>query len=80
MRRWGLIEATLPLGDIARRVYRPDLYTDALASAGAPIPALDMKSEGEHAEAWSLPASPGPIAMGPDLFCDEAVFDPASVS
>ena len=39
-----------------------------------------MKSEGEHASAWSLPASPGPIAMGPDLFCDGAVFDPAGVS
>jgi len=80
MRRWGLIEAGLPLQEIARRVYRPDLYADALAPAGAPIPASDMKSEGEHAGAWSLPASPGPIAMGPDLFCDGAVFDPASVS
>ena len=66
--------------EIARRVYRPDLYADALAPAGAPIPASDMKSEGEHAGAWSLPASPGPIAMGPDLFCDGAVFDPATVS
>ena len=80
MRRWGLIEAGLPLQEIARRVYRPDLYADALAPAGAPIPASDIKSEGEHAGAWSLPASPGPIAMGPDLFCDGAVFDPASVS
>ena len=38
MRRWGLIGAGLPLHDIARRVYRPDLYADALAPAGAPIP------------------------------------------
>jgi len=80
MRRWGLIEAGLPLSDIARRVYRPDLYADALAPAGATIPASDMKSEGEHAQAWSLPASPEPIAMGPDLFCDGAVFDPARLA
>jgi NitT/TauT family transport system ATP-binding protein/nitrate/nitrite transport system substrate-binding protein len=80
MRRWGLIEAGLPLSDIAQRVYRPDLYADALALVGAPIPASNMKSEGEHVQAWLLPASPGPIAMGPDLFCDGAVFDPAGVS
>jgi NitT/TauT family transport system ATP-binding protein/nitrate/nitrite transport system substrate-binding protein len=80
MRRWGLIEAGLPLDAIARRVYRPDVYTDALAPAGAPIPASNMKSEGEHARDWTLPASPEPIVMGPDLFCDGAVFDPAHVS
>jgi two-component system, oxyanion-binding sensor len=79
MRRWGLIEAGLPLRDIARRVYRPDLYTDALASTGAPIPASDMKTEGEHPSSWSLAASPEPIPMAADLFCDGAVFDPARV-
>jgi hypothetical protein len=38
-----------------------------------------MKNEGPHASAWSLPASPQPIAMGLDLFCDGAEFDPADV-
>jgi two-component system, oxyanion-binding sensor len=80
MRRWGLIDDRRPLRDIVQRVYRPDLYADALAPAGAPIPAFDMKTEGEHASAWLLPASPEPIAMAADLFCDGAVFDPAQVS
>ncbi len=77
--RWGLIDQGLPLGAIAERVYRPDLYAAALAPAGAPIPAVDRKREGEHAADWSLPASPAPIPMGADLFCDGAVFDPTSV-
>jgi ABC-type nitrate/sulfonate/bicarbonate transport system substrate-binding protein len=79
MRRWGLIDEGLPLGAIAERVYRPDLYAAALAPAGAPIPMSDRKREGEHAADWSLPASPAPIAMRPDQFCDRVVFDPASV-
>ncbi len=79
MTRWGLIENGLPLQGIAERIYRPDLYAAALAPTGAPIPAVDRKREGEHATDWSLPASPAPIPMGPDLFCDGATFDPASV-
>jgi NitT/TauT family transport system ATP-binding protein/nitrate/nitrite transport system substrate-binding protein len=75
MARWGLIDRGLPLQAIAERVYRPDLY----AAAGAPIPTTDRKREGEHAAEWSTPAAPAPILMGPDLFCDGAVFDPASV-
>ncbi len=79
MTRWGLIEKGLPLSAIAERIYRPDLYAAALAPTGAPIPTADRKREGEHAADWSLPASPAPIPMGPDLFCDGAVFDPVSV-
>jgi NitT/TauT family transport system ATP-binding protein/nitrate/nitrite transport system substrate-binding protein len=78
MERWGLIEQGLPLRAIAERVYRPDLYAAALAAAGAPIPSVDWKREGEHSEDWSLPAAPAPIPMGPDAFCDGAVFDPAA--
>jgi two-component system, oxyanion-binding sensor len=74
----GLIEKGLPLGAIAERVYRPDLYAAALAPAGAPVPETDRKREGERAADWTLPASPAPIPMGPDLLCDGAVFDPAS--
>jgi len=79
MARWGLIDEGLPLQAIAESVYRPDLYAVALAAVGAPIPMIDRKREGGRAEAWSLPASPGPIPMGPDLFCDGATFDPETV-
>jgi len=80
MTRWGLIGSGLTLRAIAERVYRPDLYAAALAPAGAPIPSVDWKREGEHAADWSLPASPAPIAMGSDLFCDGAVFDPETIA
>jgi NitT/TauT family transport system ATP-binding protein/nitrate/nitrite transport system substrate-binding protein len=76
MTRWGLIEPGLPLHAIAERVYRPDLYADALAPVGASIPAFDRKREGDHGAAWSLPATPDPIAMSADRFCDGEVFDP----
>ena len=79
MARWRLIEQGLPLQAIAERVYRPDLYAAALAPAGAPIPEADRKREGEHAAEWSLSASPAPIPMGPDRFCDGAVFDPEAI-
>ena len=79
MARWRLIAKGLPLQAIAERVYRPDLYAAALAATGALIPTSDRKREGGRSEDWSLPASPAPIPMGPDLFCDGAVFDPADV-
>src|SRR5271166_3642039 len=47
---------------------------------GAPIPTVDRKREGEHAADWSPPASPAPIAMGSDLFCDGVVFDPETIA
>jgi ABC-type nitrate/sulfonate/bicarbonate transport system substrate-binding protein len=76
MARWGLAAADADLGDIARRVYRPDVYAAALAPVGAPIPLTDMKREGGHAEPWRLPASPADILMEPDLFCNGAIFEP----
>jgi ABC-type nitrate/sulfonate/bicarbonate transport system substrate-binding protein len=76
MVRWELLEPGLPLRAIAERVYRPDLYATALGPAGAPLPASSYKIEGGHAADWSLPASPAPVVMKRDLFCDGSVFDP----
>lgn len=75
MVRWGLIGGDSALREAAAAIYRPDVYAAALAPRGAPIPTADLKREGGHAEAWSVAASPAPIAMEPDLFCDGAVFD-----
>jgi len=76
MTRWGLIDAGLDWGALAARVYRPDIYRKAVAPSGVPTPPVDIKTEGTHAAAWQLDASPAPIAMGADLFCDGAVFTP----
>jgi NitT/TauT family transport system ATP-binding protein/nitrate/nitrite transport system substrate-binding protein len=76
MARWDLI-GPVDRQALAARVYRSDLYRAAVAPLGISVPLADSKSEGVHRAPWQLPASPAPIAMGPDSFCDGAVFEPA---
>lgn len=76
MARWDLIGTDLDAAAIAETVYRPDLYAIAASAVGVSVPLSDRKPEGTHDRGWTLAALPSPIAMGPDLFCDGAVFDP----
>lgn len=76
MIRWGQIEQPLDIAATVERVYRPDIYRQAAADLGVPCPTIDWKTEGTHAEPWTLTEATAPIAMGPDLFFDGAVFDP----
>jgi NitT/TauT family transport system ATP-binding protein/nitrate/nitrite transport system substrate-binding protein len=75
MARWDIIDPALDLDALARRVYRPDLYRAIAAPLGLAVPRSDSKVEGAHQAPWQLDATPAPIAMGPDNFCDGAVFD-----
>ena len=75
MRRWGYLDGIAHAGSAAA-IFSPALYARAAASLGLPVPAAPRKSEGHHATAWRLPASPMPIAMGPDQFMDGACHDP----
>lgn len=75
MARWDLIDPTLDRAAIAARVYRPDLYRAVAAPLGLSAPLADSKPEGAHAAPWQVEAAPAAIAMGPDLFCDRAIFD-----
>jgi NitT/TauT family transport system ATP-binding protein/nitrate/nitrite transport system substrate-binding protein len=76
LRRWGLIDARVDLRALVDQIYRPDLYRLAVQGLNEPIPLVDSKQEGGHAGPWTLDASPSPIAMPPDSFCDGKVFDP----
>lgn len=76
MLRWGQIDDAIDIRRIASEVYRPDLYRDAAAALGAPVPYQDYKTEGSHASSWTLTEASAPIAMGPDRFFDGRVFDP----
>jgi len=76
MRRWHLIDDSIDLRTLAERVYRPDLYRAALSPSGESVPRADWKVEGAHAAAWSLDATPLPVPMPADRFCDGVVFDP----
>ncbi|HYM03839.1 MAG TPA: CmpA/NrtA family ABC transporter substrate-binding protein [Stellaceae bacterium] len=80
MARWGYIGPDVEFSALAASVYRPDLYRLAADRVGAPVPTDDMKSEGEHGSDWILPAARNAIPMGPDCFCDGAVFDPWAAS
>jgi ABC-type nitrate/sulfonate/bicarbonate transport system substrate-binding protein len=79
MARWGFIGADLDVSAAAHAIYRPDLYAIAAAAVGASVPVADRKTEGTHRGAWTIDARPSPITMGPDLFCDSLVFDPAAL-
>jgi len=79
MARWDLIGGS-DHEALAARVYRSDLYRASVASLGVSVPKTDSKSEGTHPANWELDASPTPIAMGPDSFCDGAVFEANSVA
>jgi len=74
MARWDLI-GNIDAEALAARVYRSDLYRAAVAPLGISVPLADCKSEGAHSTSWRLEAAPQPIAMGPDSFCDGAVFE-----
>lgn len=74
MARWDLIGAVDTEG-LAARVYRPDLYRAAVVPLGISVPSTDSKMEGAHDAPWQLDATPNPIAMDPDSFCDGAVFE-----
>jgi ABC-type nitrate/sulfonate/bicarbonate transport system substrate-binding protein len=75
MARWGYVDRTLDVPAVAASVYRPDLYRLAAAEVDVAAPLDDTKSEGEHGAGWTLASTGAPIAMGPDRFCDGAVFD-----
>lgn len=46
MIRWGQIGTAFDIADIARRVYRPDIYRSAVKHLGVEVPEFDTKCEG----------------------------------
>jgi nitrate/nitrite transport system substrate-binding protein len=79
MVRWGQIEEPLDIVKAASEIYRPDIYREAVKGLGIPVPTIDMKTEGTHAEGWTLDEATSPIAMGPDRFFNGDAFNPGKV-
>ncbi len=79
MTRWDMI-APGDIAMVAARVYRPDLYRAALSPLGLDLPLADAKLEGGHDAPWQVEASPAPIPMAADSFCDGRVYDFAGAS
>jgi hypothetical protein len=70
-----LIDRRTDRAQLAARVYRPDLYREAMVPLDVSVPIADTKPEGAHASTWALEALPHPIPMAPDTFCDGQVFE-----
>lgn len=79
MRRWGYLDAAVDHQEIAS-IFRPDLYAEAATSLGFAVPMEAIKTEGTHVGSWLLPATPAPVAMGPDQLMDGAQFAPMLVN
>ena len=79
MVRWGEVTASAENAALAAACFRPDLYRTALAPISAAVPAADYKSDGARAVPGEIEALNGRLTMGPDLFFDGKIFDPAAV-
>lgn len=80
MYRWGQVEESVDIRAVAEAVYRPRPFREAAALAGVPYPLVDYKSEGTHAEPWTLAHASAPITLGADRFFDGNRFDPGDIT
>jgi len=71
---WGWMTPEHDFDQLARHVYRPDLWRDAAAGLGISLPDGDEKDEGGHPEPWLVPATPNPVVMPPNLLFDGGIF------
>lgn len=78
MRRWGQIGADVDAYALVDAVCRPDVYRAAARRLGLASSDVDFKTEGTHPGNYMLDSGDGPIELGPDVFFDGRVFDPAA--
>lgn len=80
MVRWGEVSASAEHAAIAAATFRPDLFRAAVSQLDWPVPAEDLKREGD----WSTPHSvsatgTATIELGPNRFFDNEIFTPETV-
>lgn len=76
MHRWGQTDCSFSAKDIAQSVYQPDIYRQAAQSLGLGVPQEDFKTEGSHAQSWTIETELGELTLGADRFMDGRLFDP----
>ncbi len=76
MVRTGQVKTGVSPKDAAAAAYRPDIYREAAAEIGHPVPSVDSKPEGLHDRVWSLTQARRPVLMGRDLRFDKSRFLP----
>ena len=74
MVKWGMLTPEHDFDQLARHVYRPDLWREAASSLGLNTPLADEKTEGGQAAGWEVPAQPKNIVMPANRLFDGGVF------
>lgn len=64
----------------AARVFRPDVYRNALIGSGEPLPGASSKVEGSLHQRTAVTAQQGSITLEQNRFFDGRTFDPANLS
>jgi hypothetical protein len=72
--RWGLQTPEYDFDQLARLVYRPDVWREAAAALGLNCPLADEKTEGGQAARWQIAAIPHNIIMPANQLFDGGVF------
>lgn len=80
MVRWGHLAASPESAAIARETFAPGLYREALAVVATDLPGANSKLEGALDRPTPAASLRGKLFLGPDRFCDGAVFDPDRVA
>ena len=71
---WGMLTPEHDFDQLARHVYRPDLWREAAVDLGLNCPLADDKTEGGQTGAWEIPATPHNILMPPNRLFDGGMF------
>lgn len=58
-----------------QRIFRSDIFRDAITPLGANIAKASQKPEGAMTRPTTVAGTKGPLILGPDTFFDGAVFD-----
>jgi nitrate/nitrite transport system substrate-binding protein len=80
MQRWGQIDPSLSVAELAEHIYRPDIYREAAQALNIPAPEMDFKTEGLHDGPWQLTTNSEAITMGADQLLDGSQFTPETES
>ncbi len=80
MTRWDGVAYSDADAVTATDVFRPDLYREALAGSGAPLPGASSKLEGGLDSPIGVGSVQGRLTLGADRFFDGRSFDPEDIA
>lgn len=80
MTRWDGVAYADADAATATGVFRPDLYREALAGSGAPLPGASSKLEGGLESPLGVGSVQGRLTLGADRFFDGRSFDPEDIA